>query len=349
MIPVILIDTNTERRKEIEHFLNGTGTYRVIAPSSPEVTFNRSLTGKSGVIIFVHEEAQNGLLFLKNMGMQEITLPLILLSTHYDSRISGEALQHHGEYLVISGPTTEWFPVLQQVIGKVLDIQRLREQVKQLDKKLDLVGSVIRHDVLNQLTAVNGYNELLGMMIEDPKMKSFLQKERLAIEKIGRLFQYAKDYQNLGAEPPRWQAIRSIVRRTTESLDLKGISITGECGNALVFADPLFEKAIFQLLENAIRHSGTATEIRIFLIDKGDSVVLVIEDDGRGIPAGDKERIFERGFGSYTGWGLFLVRQILDITGITIIENGEPGSGARFEIRIPKDAFRRDGGRASRI
>ena len=69
-------------------------------------------------------------------------------------------------------------------------------------------------------------------------------------------------------------------------------------------------------------------------------LVLIAEDDGPGIPAGDKERVFDRGFGHNTGLGLFLVRDILGITGITIRETGVPGKGARFEMTVPKGAYR---------
>ena len=59
-----------------------------------------------------------------------------------------------------------------------------------------------------------------------------------------------------------------------------------------------------------------------------------------GIPRKDKERLFVKGFGKNTGLGLFLSREILAITGITITENGEPGKGARFEISVPKGMYR---------
>jgi sensor histidine kinase regulating citrate/malate metabolism len=54
----------------------------------------------------------------------------------------------------------------------------------------------------------------------------------------------------------------------------------------------------------------------------------------------DKEKIFERGYARKGGSGLFLTREILSITGITIRETGEPGAGARFEIMVPKGQFR---------
>jgi len=67
------------------------------------------------------------------------------------------------------------------------------------------------------------------------------------------------------------------------------------------------------------------------------------EDDVDDVPAGEKERLFTRGFGKNTGLGLFLSREILAITGITITETGVPGKGARFEIHVPAGMWRKKG------
>ena len=108
-----------------------------------------------------------------------------------------------------------------------------------------------------------------------------------------------------------------------------------------MFADALLEKAFACLVENTLRFGEKATVIRVFVKEGADEPVLVVEDDGVGINADDKVKIFERGFGKNTGWGLFLVREILAVTGITITETGTPGTGARFELKIPPDYFRR--------
>jgi signal transduction histidine kinase len=220
----------------------------------------------------------------------------------------------------------------------------LRAKVAFLENKLQLVGSVTRHDVLNQLTAIVGYNELLGMMIADPKLKSFLEKERQAIHKIQRQFQFAKDYQNIAVEPPRWQNIRNLVTRVSEDFDLKGVKIISDTGIASVLVDPELDKVFHHLFENALRHGGTVTEIRISLHENGTGAVLVVENDGTGIPAEEKSKIFERGYGKGTGWGLFLAREILAVSGMTITETGEPGKGPRFEITLPAGTFRMKNG-----
>ena len=58
---------------------------------------------------------------------------------------------------------------------------------------------------------------------------------------------------------------------------------------------------------------------------RGEHAIIFCEDDGIGIPNDEKERIFSYAYGSNTGMGLFLVREILAITGITIRETGTPG------------------------
>jgi signal transduction histidine kinase len=221
--------------------------------------------------------------------------------------------------------------------------EELRAALAFAEKKLQLVGSVTRHDVLNQLTAIVGYNELLGMVIEDPKLRTYLEREHQAVDKIRRQFQFAKDYQNIGSVPPDWHPLRQFIRQALEEVDLKGIRVEDETGAAVVFADPLFVKVITNLLENTLRHGKQASLIRLFLQDAPGGTQIIFEDNGEGIPSDDKKKIFERGYGKGTGWGLFLVREILQFCGMSIRETGEPGKGARFEITVPEEKIRKNG------
>jgi sensor histidine kinase regulating citrate/malate metabolism len=72
----------------------------------------------------------------------------------------------------------------------------------------------------------------------------------------------------------------------------------------------------------------------------GDELLILVEDNGIGIPLDEKQKIFLKGYGKNTGFGLFLVREILAITGISIHETGKHGTGTRFELMIPKSEFR---------
>jgi signal transduction histidine kinase len=93
-------------------------------------------------------------------------------------------------------------------------------------------------------------------------------------------------------------------------------------------------------MDNAVRYGEKITTIRFYALESGDDYIVVCEDDGEGVAVEEKEKIFTRGFGKNTGLGLTLSREILAITGITITENGEPGVGARFEMTVPKGAWR---------
>jgi signal transduction histidine kinase len=101
----------------------------------------------------------------------------------------------------------------------------------------------------------------------------------------------------------------------------------------------MFGRVFYNLFENSIRYGGSLTEIRIFSEMRDECLILIYQDNGCGIRAEEKERIFEKGYGKNTGLGLFLAREILALTGITIIENGTPGKGARFEIKVPEGMY----------
>ena len=99
------------------------------------------------------------------------------------------------------------------------------------------------------------------------------------------------------------------------------------------------------LIENALRHGGAVTTVRFSAEETGDGgLAIACEDDGAGVAADAKERIFERGYGANTGLGLSLAREALGLTGIAITETGIPGNGARFELAVPPGGWRRDAG-----
>jgi len=133
------------------------------------------------------------------------------------------------------------------------------------------------------------------------------------------------------------------VNRVSEDFDVKKVRITVDTRAASVLADPLFERVLHYLFDNALRHGETVTEIKISLHTTGSSGLLLVENNGVSIPAAEKEKIFERGYRKGTGWGLFLAREILSVSGMSIAETGEPGKGVRFEITLPPGSFRLDG------
>ncbi len=69
-----------------------------------------------------------------------------------------------------------------------------------------------------------------------------------------------------------------------------------------------------------------------------DKLEVFYEDDGVGIPVANKSNIFKEGYstGGSTGYGLYLIKKMIEVYGWTIQEKGEPGKGVLFTISIPK-------------
>ena len=110
-----------------------------------------------------------------------------------------------------------------------------------------------------------------------------------------------------------------------------------------LYCDPVIEKVFSHLIENTQRHGKKATEIHISCRETADGLLLIYEDDGVGIPPEKKKDLFIRGVGSATGFSLFFVHDILEISDMTIRENGEPQKGVRFEISVPRGLYRTTG------
>jgi len=133
--------------------------------------------------------------------------------------------------------------------------------------------------------------------------------------------------------------VKKTIETATASLLLpKGTLFIG-IENISVYADPLLEKVFYNLVENALRYGKEQTRITFSSMLHGNSIMLICEDNGEGVPAEFKEASFKRQYFKHTGFGLFLSREILGITGLSIHESGEPGKGARFEITVPPGYF----------
>ena len=289
-------------------------------------------------------------------------------SVHPDDRdIIGNALKDHieGKTAIYSalyrsrGPDGGWIWINsfgrvvewdeegnpERLIGVRVDVTNLhnyREAVIRANAKLNLLSEITRHDILNQLTAIRLSQEILlsGELIEkDTETWDLFEVIFKATSMIEKQISFTRDYQNLGISHPKWQKVSDVLKAIEMDANLMNITVSDKTADLEIYADPMFEKVLFNILDNSSRH-GAAKDFRASYEVSGKGWILILEDDGCGIEEEAKERIFNRGYGKNTGVGLFLAKEILDITSIGIRETGMPGEGARFEILIPKGAFR---------
>lgn len=203
----------------------------------------------------------------------------------------------------------------------------------------DQIHTIVFHDAKNRLAALHGYASLLREGLAGSEFLSYLDKLDEIASEVERDLGVASILSHIGIITPRWQNLRGIVMRAASRENGARISLDGLPGSLWCLADPLFPRVFSNLFENARRHGERVTRIRIAAREEEAGLLITVEDDGIGVPFEHKELIFELGFGRHTGYGLYLAREILAIAGFSIRETGDPGKGARFDIRIPKGRY----------
>ena len=220
------------------------------------------------------------------------------------------------------------------------ELQRSQQALTMARKKLNLLNFVTFTDIQNAIFSLSGFMELEKLQPADEKTQEYQQKQEKIIQTISASLQFAKNFQDLGIKAPVWQDVMQVFLFGISHTDTLKISRKIQLDNLEIYADPLLEKVFLNLAENVLLHGTMATEISLWCKETPEGLTLVFEDNGPGIPVAMKEKIFERRFEGKNGVGLFLVREILSITGITIIETGTEGKGARFEMTVPTGAYR---------
>jgi PAS domain S-box-containing protein len=229
-------------------------------------------------------------------------------------------------------------------MGIARDVTRQKNfQKKQhmIQKKLQLMQKIVRHDLTNQITAVMGYLYLLKKDATNPEFLKLIEKEERIVDTIKKSLSFSKVYEHLGDESAVWIDVTEVFSAAWASLAPETVQLHLHVTSLEVFVDPLFRNVIFNLLDNSLRHGGkNLSSLQVSLRHINGETVIVYEDNGAGILAENKEKIFNRGFYVNNGFGLLLSREILSLTGLTIRETGTPSKGACFEITVPAGMWR---------
>lgn len=222
----------------------------------------------------------------------------------------------------------------------ITERKRNEQAIFEANRKLNMLNSITRHDVLNQITALGMMLTILGESITDPELLDFVGKAQESTDRITRQIEFTREYQDIGVLSPSWQKVPDLIAASRNLLTSCPFEVRVDTGALEIYADPLLNKVFYNLLENAVRHGETVSTVRFFTQESDAGLLLVYEDNGVGIDERSKKNLFRQGFGKHTGFGLYLMKEILAITGITITETGEPGKGARFEILVPNGEYR---------
>jgi PAS domain S-box-containing protein len=232
-----------------------------------------------------------------------------------------------------------------QIIARDITTRmQAEEALRQANKKLNLLSSITRHDIDNQLTVLRGNLALLRNTQLEPSSIEYVRKVESAAERISAMIRFTKTYEDIGVNAPVWSEVRAIAAKAIGQVPQGAVKVINDIPAGLeIFADPLILKVFYNLTDNAVRYGRSISKIH-FSADDNDGVVTIIcEDDGVGVTKDLKETLFSTGSSREHGMGLFLSMEILSITDITLAEVGQPGHGAKFVLTVPKRGSRMKG------
>ncbi len=231
-------------------------------------------------------------------------------------------------------------------------------QMKQLEKiRREFVDNV-SHELKTPITAIKGSLETLkeGAINKRQDANHFLD---VMIKHTDRLNAIVEDLLNLSRieqETERNQVafiktniinvLKEAVSVCQNQIDKKKLQIKIKCNESLqVKINPfLFEEALINLIDNAIKYSEKGSSVQVAASKENDEVIIQVIDSGCGIPEDQRPRIFERFYRvdksrsrelGGTGLGLAIVKHIVQAHGGTIQVKGNLPKGSIFTIRLP--------------
>jgi PAS domain S-box-containing protein len=219
--------------------------------------------------------------------------------------------------------------------------EELRKRDKQkeiINQKLQVVGSLTRHDISNKLMAARANLFLLKKKAKNnPDIISYINSIEKSFDESSKIMEFSKFYEKIGAENPALTNVGTAFNEAVKLIHKRDVEIVNEAHQLVVLADSLLSQLFYNLIDNSLRHGKNVSKIQLSYVQRDMEIKLVYEDNGIGIPQENKLKIFSGKFTTGgSGLGLKLVKRMIEVYGWTITEEGIPGQGAKFIISIPK-------------
>ncbi|ELZ77143.1 PAS domain-containing protein [Haloferax gibbonsii ATCC 33959] len=230
------------------------------------------------------------------------------------------------------------------------DITARKERERELrreQERLEFVNRIIRHNLLNGLNVVGARADIVEDFVDDAgltHLETIQGRVREMTELVGTMRTFMKVIVERESHEFRPRRIDEAVDHGAESLRSETDAASVEVGrlpDVSVVADDLLDEVIEHLLKNAVQHNdkpNPAVEVEVGAGD--DAVELRVSDNGPGVSDEEKHRIVDQRIEDLSnpgnGFGLFLVREIVESYGGTVaIEDNDRG-GATFVVTLPR-------------
>ena len=232
-------------------------------------------------------------------------------------------------------------------IGIVISIQDITD-IKRLENMRSQFVANVSHELKTPLTSIKGFSETLRIVDDESTKNKFLdiidkETDRLTllIEDI-LILSNIENMNKLSNEKfnPN-EVVDDVINMVKEEANKKNISIEAEkkFKGLLVGDKNKFYQVVLNLVTNGIKYSNENGNVKIFTNKSKNKFVLMVKDDGIGIPKEDLPRIFERFYtvdksrtSKSTGLGLAIVKHIVKLFNGEIFVESEVGKGSKFTV-----------------
>jgi len=221
-----------------------------------------------------------------------------------------------------------------RVVGFTHDITERKQreiELRENNERLERFASIVSHDLRNPLSVADGYLDLEREQSDSDNLETVARALDRMERLIDELLTLAREGQDVTETKPT--LLQKVVRSSWNNIDQKNASVHVET-DVRIHADKIRLGQIFEnLFRNAIEHGGDSVTITVGILDTNTG--FYVENDGKPIPDDKKGQIFETGYTTNkqgTGFGLAIIKRIVNAHGWSIRARDAQDSGARFEI-----------------
>jgi signal transduction histidine kinase len=354
--PKVLTVDDEPEFLEIEKLYLAKHRMDVTPCESARVAVDELKSGNYDVVVSDYQmPVLNGLDLLKILKEDGYDLGFILLTGRGREDVAINALNEGADYYIQKGPdmpsqfallarTIEDICMARESSGALAESARALAESENLlrisNQRLDLLGSITRHDIRGEVSIAGGYIGLAEKETDPARTRQHLLKAKTAIEKITGIIEIARTYQINGTMNIKWASLHSALERAIGSVDIHDVTYTNTSEDWTILVDPLLEMVCGNIFSNSIRHGKSVSKIQVSSRERADGLDLIIEDDGVGIAPEEKDHIFNFLTPAGVPHGLSIAKRILEAEQIKIEETGAHGKGARFILHFPAGLYR---------
>ena len=209
---------------------------------------------------------------------------------------------------------------------------------------LDYLNALLRHEVLNSVNVIEGYADLV---VVDPGVddstRARVEKIRHQSSDLSRIIKDVRLLLTASDGDPEVEVLDlvSVVRTAIDDLQTTygavDVRLSAPNSARVPVGDPL-NRVFSNLLNNAVKHNDRENpEVRVAVERSADAVTVRVADNGPGIPADVRDRLFERNAGGRSdhGSGLYLTKTLVDHYGGRVALSGTGPEGSVFTVELP--------------